>query len=85
VTDRELEPFAPARDVTLIDLVDRVLAGGVTISGELVLSVADVDLVVIELRVLLASISTAFAAGVAPRSFLPGPDAERDDQPWSRP
>lgn len=82
--DRELAPFAPARDITLVDLVDRVLAGGVTISGELVLSVADVDLVVIELRALLASVSTALAAGVVPRSLPLEPDRPRDADPWSR-
>jgi hypothetical protein len=84
VTDRELAPYA-AREITLVDLVDRVLAGGVTVSGELVLSVADVDLVVIELRALLASVSTALAAGVAPRSLLPEPAERREDDPWSRP
>jgi hypothetical protein len=73
--DRDLRPYPAAREITLVDLVDRVLAGGVTISGELVLSVADVDLVVVELRALLASVSTAFAAGVAPASLLP-PDME---------
>ena len=77
-SDRNLRPYPAAREITLVDLVDRVLAGGVTISGELVLSVADVDLVVIELRALLASVSAAFAAGVAPASLLP-PDLERAD------
>ena len=67
----ELSPFGAARDITLLDLVDRILAGGITVSGELVLSVAGVDLVVIELRALLASVSTAFAAGVVPISQLP--------------
>ena len=46
---------APAR-IALVDLLDRVLAGGVVISGDLTLSIADVDLVHISLRTLLTSV-----------------------------
>ncbi|RJQ83846.1 gas vesicle protein [Amycolatopsis panacis] len=45
------------RPVALVDLLDRVLAGGVVVSGELTLSIADVDLVHISLRTLLTSIT----------------------------
>lgn len=45
----------PAQRLALVDLLDRVLAGGVVITGEITLSVADVDLVTISLRALLAS------------------------------
>ena len=53
------ERFAhlPAGRISLVDLLDRVLAGGVVITGEITLSVADVDLVTISLRALLASAS----------------------------
>jgi hypothetical protein len=44
--------------VTLVELVDRVLHKGVTLTGDIVLSVADVDLVYVGLRVILASVST---------------------------
>ena len=44
--------------VTLVDLVDRVLNAGVVITGDITLSVADVDLVYVGLRVLLASAGT---------------------------
>jgi gas vesicle structural protein len=44
--------------VTLLDLVDRVLNKGVVLTGDLTLAVADVDLVYVGLRVLLASVST---------------------------
>ncbi|MCF4136007.1 gas vesicle protein [Streptomyces sp. NPDC101213] len=50
------EPYAPV-GVPLVDLLDRVLATGVVISGDLVLSVADVPLVRISLHALLASVS----------------------------
>ncbi|MEV0405030.1 gas vesicle protein [Actinoallomurus sp. NPDC050550] len=46
----------PAQRVALVDLLDRLLAGGVVISGDLVLSIADVDLVRISLRVLIGSV-----------------------------
>jgi len=44
--------------VTLIELVDRVLNTGVVLNGDITLAVADVDLVYVGLRVLLASAST---------------------------
>jgi hypothetical protein len=45
-------------EVTLLELVDRVLNRGVVISGDIMLSVADVDLVYLGLRVLLSSVAT---------------------------
>lgn len=47
-----------AEQVTLVDLVDRVLNKGVVVSGDVTLSVADVDLVYVGLRLLLASAAT---------------------------
>jgi Gas vesicle protein len=47
----------PAQRASLVDLLDRVLAGGVVVTGEITLSIADVDLVVISLRALLTSVS----------------------------
>ena len=44
-----------AEQVTLVELVDRVLNKGVVVSGDITLSVADVDLVYVGLRLLLAS------------------------------
>ncbi|TNY38319.1 gas vesicle protein [Thermomonospora catenispora] len=45
-----------AERATLVDLLDRLLAGGVVVQGDLTLSIADVDLVRISLRVLIASV-----------------------------
>lgn len=45
------------RQVALIDLLDRLLAGGAVLTGDLVLSVADVDLVRINLRAVIHSIT----------------------------
>ncbi|MEV1199363.1 gas vesicle protein [Microbispora rosea] len=46
----------PPERVALVDLLDRLLAGGVVITGDIVLSIADVDLVRISLRALLGSV-----------------------------
>jgi hypothetical protein len=51
-------PGPPTQRIALVDLLDRVLAGGVVITGEITLSMADVELVTISLRALLASVST---------------------------
>jgi Gas vesicle protein len=50
-----VEPVAQtsAREVALVDLLDRLLAGGVVLSGDITLSLADVDLVHLYLRLLL--------------------------------
>lgn len=47
----------PQRQVALIDLLDRLLGGGVVLTGDLVLSIADIDLVRISLRALVVSVS----------------------------
>ncbi|TDD09444.1 gas vesicle protein [Nonomuraea deserti] len=46
----------PAERVALVDLLDRLLAGGVVVSGDLVLSIADIDLVRISIHALITSI-----------------------------
>ena len=46
------------QQITLIELVDRVLSKGVVVSGDITLAVADVELVYVGLRVLLASVGT---------------------------
>ncbi|MFC8916095.1 gas vesicle protein GvpJ [Streptomyces sp. NPDC047821] len=47
----------PQRQVALIDLLDRLLTGGVVVTGDVVLSIADIDLVRVSLRALIVSIS----------------------------
>lgn len=46
------------QQVTLVELVDRVLNKGVSLTGDITLSVAGVDLVYVGLRLLLASAGT---------------------------
>ena len=47
---------ARGRDVGLLEVLDRVLNKGVVISGDLTISVADVDLIFLGLRVILSSV-----------------------------
>lgn len=44
------------QEVTLLDLLDRVIDNGVVLAGDLTISVADVDLIYVGLRVLLAPV-----------------------------
>jgi hypothetical protein len=53
----ELSPAIGDQRVALVDLLDRVLAGGVVIAGDVTLSIADVDLVTVSLRALVTSVS----------------------------
>jgi hypothetical protein len=57
----ELEPRATSlfgdEEVALVDLLDRLLAGGVVLTGDLTISLAGVDLVRISLRALITSIA----------------------------
>jgi hypothetical protein len=47
-----------SKDVTVLEILDRVLDKGVIISGDVVISVADVDLIYLGLKVLLSSVET---------------------------
>jgi len=47
-----------SKDITLLEILDRVLNKGVVITGDIVISVADVDLVYLGLKLLLSSVET---------------------------
>jgi hypothetical protein len=47
------------KDVTLLDLLDRILNKGVILWGDVTISVADVDLIYLGLKVMLTSVETA--------------------------
>lgn len=47
------------REVTLLDLLDRLLAGGVVIRGHVTLAAADIDLVELDLGILVAATDKA--------------------------
>ena len=66
------------REVSLLELLDRILDKGVVIAGDLVISVADIDLIYLGLKVILTSVETmekhtaryslSAAAGVSPEA-----------------
>jgi hypothetical protein len=53
----------PARQIALVDLLDRLLGAGVVLAGDITISVADVELVQVKLHALLTSVR----ADTAPR------------------
>lgn len=54
----ERRELASQREVALVDLVDRALNTGVVITGDVTISLADIDLVYLNLRLLLGSVPT---------------------------
>jgi hypothetical protein len=50
--------LATHHDVALVEILDRALGAGVVVTGDLTLSLADVDLVHLELRLLVGSVGT---------------------------
>jgi hypothetical protein len=52
------DELARRGEVALVDLLDRLMAGGVVLAGDVTLSIADVDLVYIGLRAIIASVET---------------------------
>lgn len=56
MTEQRYDPALRAERVALVDLLDRVLAGGVVIAGDVTLSIAEVDLVTVSLRALVTSV-----------------------------
>jgi hypothetical protein len=58
-------PARPTDELALVDLLDRLLAGGVVLTGEITISLADVDLVHVSLRALISSVHTLLEDGGA--------------------
>jgi hypothetical protein len=51
-----LERTPPTGQTSLVDLLDRVLATGVVLSGDVTISLAGVDLITVRLRALVSSV-----------------------------
>jgi hypothetical protein len=54
-----VEPHDP-RQVSLCEALDRMLNKGVVVAGEIVISVADIDLIYLNIQALLSSVETAY-------------------------
>jgi hypothetical protein len=70
MTSTDLTPLAQ-RQVALVDLLDRLLAGGVVITGNITLRIADVDLVRIDLNALISSVNAQILSPFAPSGEEP--------------
>lgn len=46
------------KDITLLELLDRLLDKGIVIVGDVVISVADIDLIYLGLRLVIGSVDT---------------------------
>ncbi|HEX3865737.1 MAG TPA: gas vesicle protein [Gemmatimonadaceae bacterium] len=53
-----------AEQLVLGDLLNHVLDKGVVITGSVTISIADIDLLVVNLRLLLASVETSLRHGI---------------------
>jgi hypothetical protein len=54
----ERERLPTQREVALVEVLDRALGAGVVITGDITLSLADIDLVDLSLRLVVGSVST---------------------------
>jgi hypothetical protein len=70
-------------------VLDRILHRGVSLEGNLTIGLADVDLLYLDLRLLLAAVDTVWPAGRPAARAVPGPEhgpppaplPDRDDKP----
>ncbi|MHA2959700.1 gas vesicle protein [Priestia megaterium] len=50
------------KDIALIDILDVILDKGIAIKGDLLISIAGIDLVYLDLRVLISSVETLISS-----------------------
>jgi hypothetical protein len=67
-------PSLASKDVSLCEALDRVLNKGAVLFGEVMISVADIDLVYLGLQVILSSMETARDLKPAPGTTQAGPN-----------
>jgi Gas vesicle protein len=63
--------LATDREVSLVEVLDRALGAGVVLTGDVTISLADVDLVYLSLRVLVGSVGT-LEGGQDAAELMPG-------------
>lgn len=56
----------PVKHLALAELLDRVLHKGVVLRGDLVISMAGIDLLFVDIKALIASVDTAAEIGAGP-------------------
>lgn len=50
------------KEMTLLDLLDGIIDTGVVVRGEILISIANIDLIVVDLKLLISSIESAFGS-----------------------
>ena len=60
MSSKELSP----RQLTIVDLVDRILDKGVVLTGDITISIVGVDLLSLKINLVIASLETAKRYGV---------------------
>ncbi|WP_218904391.1 gas vesicle protein [Allostreptomyces psammosilenae] len=68
-------------EIALIDLLDRLLSGGAVLTGDLTLSIADVDLVRISLRAVIHAVNAENPAPWIPGLGRAAPEPELEAAP----
>lgn len=58
-TTRQVAGTRPVGGTSLVDLLDRVVNTGVALTGDAVISLAGIDLIRLDLRLLLVGVDTA--------------------------
>ncbi|WP_261131319.1 gas vesicle protein [Bacillus sp. Marseille-Q3570] len=58
MSHRGMKESIENKDIALIDILDVILDKGVAIRGDIIISIAGVDLVYLDLRVLISSVET---------------------------
>lgn len=63
LTASEQTDVRPVGNIALVDLLDRLLGTGVVLAGDIVISLAGVDLVQVRLHALITSVRSEFPEG----------------------
>jgi len=66
-------PLTTTDQDTLVELLDRVLHKGVVVAGDVVISVADIELIFVRLQLMVSSVDTSQKAGWGP---VPQPETD---------
>lgn len=68
------------KEISLIDILDVILDKGVAIRGDLIISIAGVDLVYIDLRVLISSVETLVQSRTNQRETLSSDQFDKEKE-----
>ena len=83
-----LEPRRPAQGTNLVDILDRILDKGLVVAGDVRISLANVELLTIRIRLLVCSIDKAEQIGLNwwryDRSLVGGSPESSTDQTIAR-